>query len=118
MSVAELTISYITIPEFEVSLQKRKAIFGVLLCSFVGLISLYLYLSGEIVTLSFKENTLKERLNYALILSSEKESELVKSIYNKNSDFFAKAGFQKPLSIEIIKRNLNVAEVQISRPLY
>lgn len=118
MSVAELTINYVAVPEFNVSLRKRKAIFAILSLFFTVLISLYLYLSAEIVAFSFRDKDLQEKINYALIISSERESELVKSIYGKNSDFFAAQGYEKPLSIEVIRRSLNVVEISQSRQLY
>ena len=136
MSVAELTMQYVTKPclvgrqasfeildqikeaDFSVSLGGRKTIFAVLAFSFIVLVSLYLYFAGKIVTLSIRAYDLQNGLNQALILSSEKESELAKSIYKKNSDFFVAEGYEKPLSIEVIRRSLNVVEIQQTRPLY
>ena len=118
MSVAGLTISYIAVPDFSVSLENRKTIFTVLVLSLIVFISLYLYFAGQIVALGIRAYDLKDGLNQALILSSEKEAELIKSVYRKNSDFFAAAGYEKPLSIEVIRRSLNVVEIQQTRPLY
>ena len=136
MSVAELTINYVSKSclagrqagfgvfdrvkeaDFSVSLHKRKTILRAFAVAFVLFVSLYLYLAGNIVAMGIRTNDLKERLNYALILSSERESELIKSAYSKNSDFFASEGYEKPLSIEVIKRSLNVVEISQARPLY
>ena len=129
MSVAELTIQYVTRPglevfdqikeaDFKVSLRKKKAIFTFSALLFVLLVSSYLYLAGSIVALGIYEKGLKERLNYALILSSERESELTKSVQGKNSDFFASEGYEKPISIEVIRRSLNVVEISQARPIY
>lgn len=118
MSVAELTIHYVAVPEFNISARKRKAVFTILIFSFIAAISLYLYLAAEIVAFSFRDKDLKEKINYALIVSSERESELVKSIYGKNSDFFEAQGYEKPLSIEVIRRSLNVVEIPQSKSLY
>lgn len=129
MSVAELTISYIGRPglevfgrikdaELEVSSQRKKTLLICSVFSFVCFTAIYLYLAGTIVKLGLRERDLKERLDYALILTSERESDAVKAAYGKTSDFFAANGYEKPLSIEIIKRSFNVAEIQNTKVLY
>ena len=114
MSVFNLTFSYAK-PYLQIagrddlSFRKKKMLLKNALFAFIALISLYLYLTGAIVSQNLKRNNLEVLFNKISLENNHTESAFILESAGKSAEYFLAGGYEEPKNLDTIKRASNVA---------
>lgn len=118
MSVLQLTFSIADSVRFDVaSSQRRRFVLGGGLVLF-GLLVVYMYLAGSIVTANIERTHIVENLKNATAVSQSIERTALVKESMFTAAFFVSAGYEEPGNMGIIKRAHNVAEKQSGTIIY
>ena len=114
MSFLNITISYLNFQSenlnFDLSPRKRKVYLKSAVTVFTLLALVYIYLTGLIVTKTMERENLKARSARVLSESNQLASNLTLEQTAKSVGFYLKMGFEEPKTLNVIKRNRDVAK--------